>query len=112
MLKSDCIKTLGGRYWGKETGELKLGSIQRFNYPIQATAAEGFKEGLKILMDRKQAGWNIVAVVHDEIVLEVPENEVDDAINVLRNIMIDGMQKLIKNVPIAVDVNSGDYWVK
>lgn len=112
MLKSNCIKTLGGRYWSKETGELKLGSIQRFNYPIQATAAEGFKEALKILMDRKQADWNIVAVVHDEIVLEVPESEVDDAINVLRNTMIDGMQKLIKNVPIAVDVNSGDYWVK
>ena len=112
MLKSDYIETLGGRYWSKETSELDKGSIKRYNYPIQGTSAEGLKEALYLLMKRKPKDWLLVAVVHDEIVLEVPCKDGDVAKEILRDCMVEGMSKMVKKVPIEVDVKSSITWDK
>lgn len=112
MLKSDYIETLGGRYWSKETSELDRGSIKRYNYPIQGTSAEGLKEALYLLMKAKYEDWLLVAVVHDEIVLEVPCKDEHVAKEILENCMVEGMSKMIKNVPIEVDVKSSKIWDK
>ncbi len=112
MLKAEYIETLGGRYWSKETSELDIGSIKRYNYPIQGTSAEGLKEALYLLMNKKHKDWLLVAVVHDEIVLEVPNNDEAIAKEVLRNCMVEGMSKMIKKVPIEVDVTSSNTWDK
>ena len=112
MLKARSISTQGGRHWDKTTTELDKGDIKRFNYPIQASAAEGFKEAVILLMERKRASWRIVAAVHDEILLEVPEGDVTEGRMILESSMIEGMEKLFTEVPIEVDVNVGDYWVK
>lgn len=112
MLKSDYIETLGGRYWSKETSELDKGSIKRYNYPIQGTSAEGLKEALYLLMKRKYKNWLLVAVVHDEIVLEVPCKDECIAKEILVNCMVEGMSKMIKKVPIEVDVKSSTTWDK
>lgn len=112
MLKSDYIETLGGRYWSKETSELDRGSIKRYNYPIQGTSAEGLKEALHLLMKKKYKEWLLVAVVHDEIVLEVPCKDEDVAKDILLDCMVKGMSKFIKKVPIEVDVKSSTTWDK
>lgn len=112
MLKADYIETLGGRYWSKDTVMLENGSIKRYNYPIQGTAAEGLKEALYLLMKNKKKHWLLVAVVHDEIVLEVPTAEIDEAKKMLEKCMIDGMRRFIKKVPIVVDIVSGRKWIK
>lgn len=112
MLKADDISTLGGRYWSRETFQLDKGSIKRYNYPIQGTAAEGFKESLSILMNKKKKSWKLVAVVHDEIVLEVPKADKDEAIIILKKSMKEGMQRLIDEVPIEIDIECSNYWSK
>ena len=112
MLKSDYIETLGGRYWSKETSELDRGSIKRYNYPIQGTSAEGLKEALHLLMMKEYKEWLLVAVVHDEIVLEVPCKDEDVAKDILSDCMVKGMSKFIKKVPIEVDVKSSTTWDK
>lgn len=112
MLKSDFIETLGGRYWSKENGELPRGSIPRFNYPIQASGAEGLKEALALLTQRKPIKWKIVAVVHDEIVLEVPDEDVEIATITLKETMIEGMANILKTIPVTVDIKSGKCWIK
>ena len=112
MLKASYIETLGGRYWSKETSELEKGSIKRYNYPIQGTSAEGLKEALYLLMKEKYEKWLLVAVVHDEIVLEVPFKDESKAKEILVNCMIEGMSKMIKKVPIEVDVKSSRMWDK
>lgn len=112
MLKADYIETLGGRYWSKQTSELDLGSIKRYNYPIQGTSAEGLKEALYLLMQRKEKKWLLVAVVHDEIVLEVPKEDEERAQKILKECMVEGMSKLVKKVPIEVDITASYTWKK
>lgn len=110
ILCSEEVKTLGGRCWCDETVPLKRGSTARLNYPIQATAAEGLKESLILLLPQMKETWKLVAVVHDEVVLEVPEHEGAAAAIVLERMMQSGMARLIKAVPIEVDVRIQPKW--
>ena len=112
MLREDSISTLGGRYWSSATSDLKKGSISRFNYPIQSSGAEGFKEGLSLLMDQKPPHWKLVASVHDEVVLEVPVQESERAERLLKQVMTVGMEKLLKTVPVVVEVTVSCFWEK
>ena len=106
MLKSDEIVTAGGRRWKN----LEAGSIKKYNYPIQGTAAEGLKEALAILLSRINEDWLLVNVIHDEIVLEVPSAEAAKAEKILKESMIEGMRRLIKDVPVIVDVRTSEHW--
>ena len=110
ILCSEEVKTLGGRCWCDATVPLKRGSTARLNYPIQATAAEGLKESLILLLPQMKETWNLVAVVHDEVVLEVPEHEGQEAATVLERMMRQGMERLITAVPIKVDVRIQSQW--
>lgn len=108
LLKADYIRTLGGRRWKGST----LSMTQRLNFPIQGSAAEGLKEALALLVDNMKPTWKLVTVVHDEIVLEVREEEVEEAKEVLENSMKVGMRGIIKDVPIVVEALVSDKWVK
>lgn len=112
MLKSERIFTLGGRYWSKELTELKRGTISRFNYPIQASGAEGLKESLKLLLPKLNAKWKLIAAVHDEIVLEVPIDEAELAKVALLESMQQGMCSLIPSIPIEIDIKIDTCWSK
>lgn len=112
MLKSERIFTLGGRYWSKETTELKPGSISRFNYPIQGSGAEGLKESIKLLLPNLASNWQLIAAVHDEIVLEVPIEEADLAKEVLLKSMKHGMSTIIPSIPIEIDIKNDVSWSK
>lgn len=112
MLRKKSISTLGGRYWSGNTSELSKGAISRFNYPIQASGAEGLKEALALLMDQKPSHWKLVGAVHDEIILEVPIQEAEKAAQLLNQAMTEGMQKLVKTVPVLVESTISRYWKK
>lgn len=112
MLKADVIQTLGGRYWGADLKALKKGSIARYNYPIQGTGAEGMKNALALLLERKPNEWKLIAAIHDEIVLEVPTDQAELAKEVLQNAMQEGMQQLIPSIRIEIDINICDKWTK
>ena len=56
--------------------------------------------------------WKLVAIVHDEIVLEVNEEEVIEAKEVLETSMKLGMKKIIKDIPIVVDSSISNNWCK
>lgn len=112
MLKEDIIQTLGGRYWSDDSTPLKKGSIARYNYPVQGTGAEGLKNTLAILLKRLQSEWKLVAVIHDEIILEVPTDEANIAKKVLQESMQEGMTTLIPSIPIEIDIIISDKWTK
>ena len=108
LLKADYIKTLGGRRW--QGGSLTM--TQRLNLPIQGSAAEGLKEALALLIGRMKDSWRLVAVVHDEILLEVPEEEVKEAKSTLEGCMVEGMKAIVKDIPIIVDSSISNNWCK
>lgn len=109
---AQIITTLGGSYWDKTNGLDQLKPRQRYNYAVQASCAEGLKESLALFFQIKQETWKLVSAIHDEIILEVPENEALVAENCLKKVMIDGMSKLVKKVPIEVSVNRSKTWKK
>lgn len=108
LLRADEIRTLGGRMWKSK----HLTMTQRMNLPIQGSAAEGLKESLGLLVNQLNPTWKLVSVVHDEIVLETPKSEGQIAKQVLESCMIEGMKKLVKQVPIQVETKISKHWCK
>lgn len=85
---------------------------EKLNTPVQGTAADGLKQSLALLWGRRADCPDCFPVlfVHDEIVIEAPENEADRASAWLRRAMIDGMAPLIDPVPVDVEVTVGPTW--
>lgn len=108
LLRANGIMSLGGRYWEGRA----LSMTQRLNFPIQGSAAEGLKEALALLVCNMKSSWKLVAIVHDEVVIEVVEEDVEYAKDILKFCMINGMKKIIKDIPVIVDISINDNWCK
>ncbi|MCC2100834.1 MAG: hypothetical protein KDJ12_07380, partial [Hyphomicrobiales bacterium] len=49
--------------------------------------------------------------VHDELVFEVPESEVDRTIEVVRRVMVEAPEPAVKlSAPLVVDARAADNW--
>ncbi|MDP2671530.1 MAG: DNA polymerase [bacterium] len=118
------VRTLGGRKRrftlpDKTDPEYQrlLGSIERQgkNTPIQGTSADITKYALvymyKEIKDRKLDAY-MIHTVHDEIVVEAREDIVDEVAKIVEEKMVEGGQKLLKEVPIKVDIHISDCWEK
>src|SRR5438067_11344292 len=90
---------------------MRRGMAERtaINSPIQGTAADIIKLAMIRIAEalrRQKLRTRMVLQVHDELIFEVPEEElyIGEAI---RNLMQDGCQL---NVPLTVDVKQGKTW--
>ena len=86
------------------------GERMAINMPIQGTAADIIKIAMIRLDERlREGGFRARPLlhVHDELLLEVPRDEVDRLIPVLRSTM---ESALALDVPLTVDVKVGDDW--
>jgi DNA polymerase-1 len=86
------------------------GERMAINMPIQGTAADIIKIAMVRLPGRlREAGLRarLLLQVHDELVLEVPRAEVEQAAAILRQTMEDALKL---DVPLTVDVKVGDDW--
>jgi DNA polymerase I len=86
------------------------GERMAINMPIQGTAADIVKIAMIRLDERLRAGGfraRPLLQVHDELLLEVPRDEVDRLVPLLRETM-EGALPL--DVPLTVDVKVGDDW--
>jgi DNA polymerase-1 len=80
------------------------------NMPIQGTAADIIKIAMIRLPERLRAAGlkaRLLLQVHDDLVLEVPRQEVDAVVPILRDTMESAMKL---DVPLTVDVKVGDNW--
>ena len=78
------------------------------NAPIQGTAADIFKIAM-IRVDKVLATLpaNLVLTVHDEVVFEIADSAIDDAVSLVSEAM-EGAADL--SVPLLVDVGIGKTW--
>ncbi len=86
------------------------GERMAINMPIQGTAADIIKIAMIRLAERLADGGfraRLLLQVHDELLLEVPRDEVDRLVPVLRSTM---ELALALDVPLTVDVKVGDDW--
>jgi DNA polymerase I len=84
------------------------------NAPIQGSAADIIRRAM-IRMDAALASDNLnvkmLLQVHDELIFEAPENEVQAAIPIIRRIMEKAPEPAIKlSVPLQVDVRAANNW--
>ena len=80
------------------------------NAPMQGTAADLIKLAMIVLqqwLDREQLGTRLILQVHDELVLEAPDAELDRVKRELP-VLMSGVAQL--RVPLVVDVGSGPNW--
>jgi DNA polymerase-1 len=80
------------------------------NTPIQGTAADIIKKAMVDVynaLSRAKLQSRILLQVHDELVLEVLANEVEQVGKIVKDAM---EQSVILKVPLVVDVNIGKNW--
>jgi DNA polymerase-1 len=77
---------------------------------MQGTAADLIKLAMVAVqnfLEQRKLRTMLIMQVHDELVLEVPENELEELTAKLRELM-QSVAKL--DVPLLVDVGVGDNW--
>ncbi len=80
------------------------------NSPIQGTAADIIKLAMiRVAGELKRRGMEarLILQVHDELILEAPEVEAAEAVELLRNCM-EGVVRL--EVPLRTDITTGGDW--
>ena len=80
------------------------------NTPVQGTAADVLKMAMVALqrrLDEEYAQTHMLLTVHDELVLEVPEDDLSEVLALTREVMEGAVQL---RVPLVVDVGHGHHW--
>ena len=114
--KNKFVKTLSGRirYVYDITSDnyhvREAAKRVAINTPIQGTAADMIKIAMINIsrrMKEKSLRAMMILQIHDELLFEVPEEEIET----LREIVVQEMENAIKlDVPVKVDVGIGNSW--
>ncbi len=90
----------------------EFGERISINTPIQGSAADLIKMAMidvHFEMHKRGLQSKMILQVHDELVFEVPESEIDK----MKNLVKEKMESAIKlSVPIKVDMGIGDNWLE
>ncbi len=117
-VKNGFVKTLFGRIRfvphlrSGDTNIVEQGKRIAINTPIQGTAADIIKLSMVEIYDELKArGFDsaIILQVHDEILMEVKEAEINSVLEIVKKKM-EGVVELM--VPLKIDARVGDSWLK
>jgi DNA polymerase-1 len=84
------------------------------NHPIQGTSASITKLALVKIQEyinQHNKPAKIIAVIHDEILLEVKEDIADEMSKVTQNCMIEAFNHYCPDVPMDVNPQIGNHWI-
>jgi DNA polymerase-1 len=114
--KDKYVKTLFNRrryipqLSSKNKNIFQEGERIAINTPIQGTAADIIKLAMIKIHDeiKKNSLKSLMIMqVHDELVFECPEDEVEGMLKIIEK----GMSEVIRmKVPLKIDVETGDCW--
>jgi DNA polymerase-1 len=82
------------------------------NTPLQGTAADMIKVAMIRIQNRFEdlpLSTKMIMQVHDELVFEVPEEEIEKALPMIQNEMERVMEL---SVPLKVSIHSGKNWAE
>jgi DNA polymerase I-like protein with 3'-5' exonuclease and polymerase domains len=82
-----AIKTWGGRRYYREPDPVRDLSYKLLNYLVQGSAADQTKQAMIDWYDNTGRGHQLIAAVHDEINISVPEDDVARGMRMLREAM-------------------------
>jgi len=110
-------ETLSGRkrYFNPEDSNNAKASLERKgrNTPIQGTCGDIIKKAIQYLMDDlRPFDARIINIVHDELVIEVKEDQVEAVKEIVEKDMIRAGKDFIKSVPVEVECTVDRVWKK
>jgi DNA polymerase-1 len=83
------------------------------NTPIQGTSADILKRALRLLSDElRNTSAQIVNIIHDEIVVEADEDNAQEIAQKVEHAMCVAGEEYLKTVPVKVETEIADEWVK
>ena len=108
-------KTHFSRIKSKVQHERQGAERAAINAPIQGTSADIIKRAMArmepALAEAGLTGTRMLLQVHDELVFEVPEGEVDAAKPVIERVMATAAEPAVRlDVPLAVEIGTGASW--
>jgi DNA polymerase I-like protein with 3'-5' exonuclease and polymerase domains len=98
------------RVWGWFRGRTLAKETELYNTPSQGTGADLIKMVLSEVFAAFDAEVKLICCVHDEIILEAPEETANEAAAKLREIMERIGSELLNPVPVVADVEILDSW--
>jgi DNA polymerase I-like protein with 3'-5' exonuclease and polymerase domains len=101
------------RYDENDRQQVSMTQRNGKNTPIQGTSADILKRALRLLKDElSNTNAQIVNIIHDEIVVEADADEAQEVASKVERIMCAAGQEYLKTVPIKVETEIADEWVK
>jgi DNA polymerase I-like protein with 3'-5' exonuclease and polymerase domains len=101
------------RYDENDRQQISMTQRNGKNTPIQGTSADILKRALKLLKDElKNSSAQIVNIVHDEVVVEADTGEAEEIAAKVERIMCAAGEEYLKTVPVKVETEIADEWVK
>ncbi len=108
-----CTFTALGRrrVWPRFGAGIKASKFQLFNTPCQGTGADLIKLVMCEVYDRLSSeDARIIGSIHDELILEVPEEKAEEYARMLCEIMDRVGSKLLYPVPVKSEVKISSSW--
>lgn len=114
--KHGFVRTLYGRKCTIANINSKMGNLrqgaerQAINAPLQGTAADIMKKAMirmPAALEREGLGAKMLLQVHDELIFEVPEDELEQTAATVRNVM-ESVADI--GVPLDADAGHGKNW--
>lgn len=101
------------RYDEQDRQQISMTKRNGKNTPIQGTSADILKRALRLLRDDlRDTNARIVNIIHDEIVVEADESEAKEVARKVERAMIAAGEEYLKAVPVKVETEIADEWVK
>ncbi|MBD0369394.1 MAG: hypothetical protein ICV60_00965 [Pyrinomonadaceae bacterium] len=83
------------------------------NTPVQGSSADILKRALRLLHDRlRGSSACIVNMIHDEIVVETDAGQAEEISKVVEEAMCKAGEEYVSKVPVKVETEVADAWVK
>lgn len=101
------------RYDEQDRQQISMTKRNGKNTPIQGTSADILKRALRLLKDElRGTNAQIVNIIHDEIVVEADADEAQEVAVKVERAMCAAGEEYVKTVPVKVETEIADDWVK
>jgi len=101
------------RYDENDRQQISMTQRNGKNTPIQGTSADILKRALKLLKEElSETSARVVNIIHDEIVVEADADEAESVAEKVERMMVTAAEDYLKTVPVKVEIEIADEWVK
>ena len=101
------------RYDEQDRQQISMTRRNGKNTPIQGTSADILKRALRLLREElKETSGQIVNIIHDEIVVEADADDADEVARRVEHAMCAAGEEYLRMVPVKVETEIADEWVK